>query len=590
MNALSTQRPSQQASSSRSAQPQPPPQPPPQQAPQSISAATHTGRSVFGTDEAMSRSDSGDGSALPSSASWAAKNAHIESRRSSKPASVAASSPVVAPAAVSAHAVEQQRAPSEPEKSTLETLQSAIPTSATDDYSWLDGEPSPNAFEGILKTVTTSNYKFVFDRSLYDSETMKRIEACPDLFDPQGGRARYIRAKAQEKERQKQEEERNVLGAMSAAEEEDEEAPASGSLQLGGEPETQDGPPESAGRRSAHQHTAIQPPFASSSAFPFSGPSFQTSNNLSRTLTPQQQQHLSLLRSQSNRQSPVSSNQYPGYTGTTSLHHHQQSNPFQMQNQSQAFSTAQGHARQASRFAFANDSSASTAIKPVGNPQLMAQQSAMMPSAQGKHFQNQSLQQSGMHSNHFYSGVQGPPPGLKSSGTPPISGGGMFGQGHGFAVAMGGSAGFGNNTGTKNSNEEIVRELMRTRNGSVNGQGPDVGKREFKFPFSQQPVTSDAPASSLLSSLYGSQLGTQLGYQDHNLQKQKKKGKKHRHANTSSSGGGGIVDLADPSILQARMHHGAAGQGHYGTQGQGGFNPNTNSMIYGGGYGGRWQM
>lgn len=164
----------------------------------------------------------------------------------------------------------------------------------------------------------------------------------------------------------------------------------------------------------------------------------------------------------------------------------------------------------------------------------------------------------------------------------------MFGQGHGFAIAMGGSAGFGNNVSSKNSNEELMRELLRTRNGSANGQGPDLGKREFKFPFSQQPMTSDAPASSLLSSLYGSQLGAHHGYQDHNLQKQKKKGKKHRHANTSSSGGGGIVDLADPSILQARMHHGAAGQGQFGAQGQGGFNPN--SMIYGGGYGGRWQM
>ena len=438
----------------------------------------------------------------------------------------------------------------------------------------------------------SSTFKFTFDRSLYDPDQLKQIDSFPPLFDDHGGFVRYQIAKVQEQERQKQEEERNVLGAISAAEEEEEEAPASGSLQLGGEPETQDGQQDNVGRMSAQQSNVIQPPFASSSAFPFSGSNFPPSNatNLTRTLTPQQQQHLSLLRSQSSRQSPINNNQYQqGYSGNTSLHHHQQSNPFQMQNQSQAFSTAQGHARQASRFTFANDSaSASTAVKPVANPQLMAQQSAMMPSSQGKNFQNQTLQQPGMHGSHFYSGVQGPPPGLKSSGTPPISGGGMFGQGHGFAIAMGGSAGFGNNVGSKNSNEELMRELLRTRNGSSNGQGPDIGKREFKFPFSQQPVTSDAPASSLLSSLYGSQLGAHGGYQDHNLQKQRKKGKKHRHANTSSSGGGGIVDLADPSILQARMHHGAAGQGQFGTQGQGGFNPN--SMLYGGGYSGRWQL
>ena len=164
----------------------------------------------------------------------------------------------------------------------------------------------------------------------------------------------------------------------------------------------------------------------------------------------------------------------------------------------------------------------------------------------------------------------------------------MFGQGHGFASAMGGSGGLGGGVGaTKNSNEELMRNLLRARGDNINGPGPDVGKREFKFPSSfQNPTTSNAPASALLSPLYGSHLGAYNGYQDHNLQKQKKKGKKHRHANTSSSGGGGIVDLADPSILQARMHHGGAGQGQFGIQGQGGFN--ANSMMYGGGYGGRY--
>ena len=161
----------------------------------------------------------------------------------------------------------------------------------------------------------------------------------------------------------------------------------------------------------------------------------------------------------------------------------------------------------------------------------------------------------------------------------------MFGQGHGFASAMGGSAGFGGNVGGKNTNDDLMRELLRSRNGSINGQGSDIGKREFKLPFTQQPMTSDAPASSFL---YGSQVGGHYGYQDQQLQKQKKKGKKHRHANTSSSGGGGLVDLADPSILQARMNHGAAGQGQFGAQGQGGYNPNN--MLYGGGYGGRWQL
>lgn len=94
-----------------------------------------------------------------------------------------------------------------------------------------------------------------------------------------------------------------------------------------------------------------------------------------------------------------------------------------------------------------------------------------------------------------------------------------------------------------------------------------------------------APVSGLLNPLYGQQLGL---YQDQVPQKQKKRGKKHRHANTSS-GGGGVVDLADPSILQARMHQGganaAAGQGLYGSQGQGGYN--HSNMVYSGGFG-RW--
>lgn len=164
----------------------------------------------------------------------------------------------------------------------------------------------------------------------------------------------------------------------------------------------------------------------------------------------------------------------------------------------------------------------------------------------------------------------------------------MFGQGHGFTSAVSGSLGLGRATGgNKNGNDELMREFLRGRNGAINGQGPDVGKREFDFLSSvNQPKTSNATsASSLLSSLSGFQLGVYNGHQDASLQKQKKKGKKHRHANTSSSGGGGIVDLADP-ILQARMHHGGAGQGQFGAQGQGGYS--SASMIYGGGYGSRY--
>ena len=581
MNAMSTQRPAQPALSSSSSKPPPiQPQPPPQQAPQIISAASQTIAPQSSRDEPISRSDSADGPALPSYANWAARNTTAESLRSSNSPSVSAPSPVITQADLAPQATEPQSSQSQ----IPHPLQN--PNAASSTPRRTARPKSPNPLERAVKVLTTTSFKLVFDRSAWSEEDLKIIDAYPPLFAPNGGHIELRREKEREHQRQQQEEERNVLGAISAAEE--DENPASGSFQLGGEPEPQGEPSESSGRMSVQQRQTSYAP--SPSAFPFSNTPFQqgTAANLPRTLTPQQQQQLALLRSSaSSRQSQINHSQFQqGYgQNASSLHGHQQSNPFQVQVQGHGFASGHGHARQASRFTFANDSaSASTAVKPAANPQLMAQQSAMMPPNQGKQYQ-----QSNNQNNLFFSGVQGPPPGLKSSGTPPISGGGMFGQGHGFASAMGGSANFNNNASSKNTNEELMRDYLRTRNGSLNGQGPELGKRELnKFSFAQhQPVTSDGPASSLLGSLYGSQLGFHHGYQENSLQKQKKKGKKHRHANTSSSGGGGIVDLADPSILQARMHHGVAGQGQYGAQGQGGYN-NASNMMYGGGYGRGW--
>ncbi|KAL8867698.1 MAG: hypothetical protein Q9174_005491, partial [Haloplaca sp. 1 TL-2023] len=574
INAISTQRPAGQPSSSSSAgkatQPAPQPQPPPQQAPQVLTAASHSMARQGSRDEPMSRSDSGDGSALPSSASWAAKNAQSESRRSSKPSSVSASSPQVQnsqavpsqtsnPSASAATAAPEQ--PSNPPSQPSATIpeDQALPRSV----------PQAHPLDRLLQTVMKSDFKFVFDRSQYSEEMLREIDAIPPLFDDNGGLVRYRLEKAREKERLKQEaeeaeERKKNLTALTTADE--DEAPASGSLQLGGEPETDDGRQSVGGRQSSEPRSAIQPPLSGTfGSLPFSNSAFGNNQMFNgRSLTPQQQQQLLMLRGM-NQQSPVNAGTQQSFTGQTSQHHHQQSNPFQ--NQGQEFSIP-GHTRQASRFTFANDTpSASTAVKPNAAPQLMAQQSAMMPSVQNKNFQHQNMQPSSHNKTHFYSGVQGPPPGLKSSGTPPISGGGMFGQGHGFTQPPSGLNTMG---GTKNTNEQLMQNLLRGRGDNMNGPGPDIGKRELQFSSAfQNPSTSHAPASALLSSLYGQQLGAYNGYQEHGLAKQKKKGKKHRHANTSSSGGGGIVDLADPSILQARMHHGGAtGQGQMGLQGQ----------------------
>lgn len=601
INAVSTQQPASIASSSASPNRAPQHQPPPQQAPQSIAAASQPMARQMSKDEPMSRSDSGDGSALPSSAAWA-KNPQIQqSRRSSQAASHSTPSPRTTQAILST------QLPNTQEELDTEALGNDIPLqqSVTDpDHCSpplsvtrsMKPEPHPQQtlMEECIKRVLNPNFKLTFNRAFFSQEEMREIDAYPPLFDPDGGFARYKWKKELEEERLKREdEERNILRAISAAEEDD--TLASGSLQLGGEPETSGESAVVVSPSNNEQRHIIQPPAyqSSSGVLPFGGPSsvMNTLNNLSinpRSLTPRQQQHLLLLKS-NDQQSVPQDNFQQGYATASSGHHHQPSNPFQTQNNQ--LGILQGHARQASRYTFANDSaSASAAVKPATNAQLMAQQTAMMPQAQGKSFATQPAQHPNLHGNHFYSGVQGPPPGLKSTGTPPISGGGMFGQGHGFASAMGGSTGLGGGSGVgKNSNDDLMRELLRGRSGAGNsGQGLDAGKREFMFPsLPYPPMTSTpAPAPGLLSSLYGSQLGAYPGYQDHAPSKQKKKGKKHRHANTSSSGGGGIVDLADPSILQARMHHSGAGQGLFGPQGQGGYQ--QNNMMYGGGYGNRW--
>jgi CCR4-NOT transcription complex subunit 4 len=234
--------------------------------------------------------------------------------------------------------------------------------------------------------------------------------------------------------------------------------------------------------------------------------------------------------------------------------------------QSGLFQGQQGHNRQGSRFSFANENpTSSTTVKLAANPRIMAQQSSMMPST----FHSQQAGQ------YYATSMPGPPPGLKSTGTPPS----MFGQGHNF-----GGSGF---AGGKDSNE-ILQSLIRGR--GAGNQAHDAGKRELLFssiPAQYIPSTTPSPVlpSARLAAVYEP---FSVSFQDLGS-KQKRKGKKHRHANTSSSGGSGLVDLADPSILQARMQHqqqsnAGVGQGLFGGQSQGGYNP---GMMYSAGYG-RW--
>ena len=604
MNAVSTQRPAPSSTGSSSSKPShqpPPPQPhhPPQQVLQTTVSASQPLTRASGKDEAMSRSDSGDGSALPTTASWA-KNPQIQrSRRSSQVASQSTPSPKTTPAKATARAIDDR--PAEDASAAIKetSIRSQAETAVSDFQVGPDDRKQvlktqvPIALEQAVKTVLESDFTWSLDRSLYDEEALDLIDNYPPLIDTNGGAVRHALKLEKERIRLKEEEaERNARQAAATAE--DDDNLASGSLQLGGEPEPQDNQSDTTSHMGNAQRNGLQQrSFASMSALDGQAPMVNEFSNLSfnnRSITPQQQQHLMLLKSSNQHNEPVFDQFQKGVGGNMSQHQPQLSNPFQAANQQ--LGPLSGHTRHASRYTFANDSaSASAAVKPSTNAQLMAQQSAMMPSNQMKPYSSHA-QQPPLHTN-FYSSVQGPPPGLKSSGTPPISGGGMFGQGHGFASAMGGGGfGSGNLGGGKTSNDDLMRELLRGRSGVGNGLGSDTGKREYMFPsFLQKPTTSTstpAPAPGLLSSLYGSQLGAYSGYHDQGLSKQKKKGKKHRHANTSSSsGGGGIVDLADPSILQARMHHGGAGQGQYsGNQGQGGYN--SNNMMYGGGFGRGW--
>ncbi|KAK7743709.1 transcriptional repressor general negative regulator of transcription subunit 4 [Diatrype stigma] len=548
LNSVHTQRPISNAASSRSASR---PQASASHPPPPVSHAMARTSSKEG-------SDIGDGPALPASANWA-RTTQQRSRRGSHATSGAASSPAIS-ASLPATA-----------ESPREVVDATPPPDANSDTNAASAtatrkaEKQP-ADEAVAKPSTPSNRTPPRRTDVLDfSAVLKILAACPasafappkdtttdsypPLFDVHGGERR--RALREEEEPPLDSEEVQVEDAEPADDE-----PGSGSLALGGEPEERDQGRNGSAFDQRRNHG--QPPIQRVNTDGPFGPSLTGFGGASaagsaggRTMTPQQ---TLLVRPQGSfiDQMP------PGLTS-----------------QSSSLFQGQGHTRNTSRFNFgASDSSNSTSVKLSTNPRILAQQSSMMPSS----YHPQS-------SGPFYAGggsMPGPPPGLKSSGTPPV-GGSMFGQGHGFAGSAFGAA-------SKDNSNELLQSLIRGR-GAGNGQAHDAGKREYLSFSNQYPSASStpAPASGLMASLYGNQPGA---FQDFGP-KQKKKGKKHRHANTSSSGGSGLVDLADPSILQARMQHQqqgnntGVGQGLFGGQSQGGYNPN---MMYGNSGYGRWAV
>lgn len=374
---------------------------------------------------------------------------------------------------------------------------------------------------------------FCFDDSVVSEAAKSAIATLPPLIDPQGGaKRRAMQNKEDVRNAQVDGEDKFRLEeqAKTAAEEAlDEDVMATGSLALGGEPE--DVP------RTAATRVAIGqlPQFTPTSNVPID----QLSNiNLNSGLPSQQQrQHMvnpATAVASRMAQPPVQSTAYE-------MSDFDRRGPQYSQAQ---YDQMSGHTRQGSRY-FNNDPKANT------NRYTTQQQP------------------------YFSSGVQGPPPGLPTAGTPPVSGGGMFAHGQGFT-----STGFG---ATKDNTE-----ALRARSGTNDQQI----KREFlPSPLNSGLLGSNplrSPPSATAPGVLNGMYGQYPAYQDPNFVKQKRKGKKQRHANTTSSGGGGVDHLAaDPSILSARVHQGAAGPGVFAGN-QGGYNQ-SNVAGYGtGSFNNRW--
>ena len=98
---------------------------------------------------------------------------------------------------------------------------------------------------------------------------------------------------------------------------------------------------------------------------------------------------------------------------------------------------------------------------------------------------------SSTYGQHRSSTQPRPPPGLKTTGTPPVSGGMTFGQGNGFTT--GGMPYGTGNANARNQNEEMMRELLRNRGAD------STTKRELPYPY---PGQSNAAVYGSMTASY----------------------------------------------------------------------------------------
>ena len=190
----------------------------------------------------------------------------------------------------------------------------------------------------------------------------------------------------------------------------------------------------------------------------------------------------------------------------------------------------------------------------------------------------------GQQTQQFYtSNVQGPPPGLKTTGTPPVSGGMTFGQGHGFAT---GGLQYGAGAPGRNANEEMMRTLLRGRDAG-SAAGGDA-KRELQHFTSPPPNHYSAAYPAVSQSTYGQQPAYSVFSSDGEKQQRGKKTKKkhaRQHGNTGSSSSSMDVGAADAHLLHPRFQ--AATGGLAGNAAHSGLY--TSNLMHGGSaYGGRW--
>lgn len=532
--------------------------PPPPQSQQPVASAS----------QPMTRQASGDQPqspvidrpALPSTASWASKPIQQQPSRaesrvpsgSTDPATISAM-----PAPVQPEAEQPQQAPTQPAAAAPSTTAQVVPK-----------QPRPrkprneSPLLNLLKNFSIDDFKFVFSVSSLPAADLEIVKNYPPLFDQNGGAKRRLRREREEEQR-RLEQQAQQFQQPPALEQEEDNPEMSGSLQLGGEPEER-APLGQSG-------SAIRPPGHDGGLdqrFQFGGVSSPAGIS-ERGLTPQQHQQLLLQTMKSPIDQSAFANQQASFQQPT--------NP-------------PGHQRNVSRFSFANDTaSALTSVKPVANPKLLSQQSSIMPQ-QG--FGGQQNQQ-------FYtSNVQGPPPGLKTTGTPPVSGGMTFGQGHGFAT---GGLQYGAGATGRNANEEMMRNLLRGRDaGSIGGGGNVEAKRELQQHFTSPPNHYSAaayPSVSQQPAAYGQQQppsappGYSVFSDGEKQQRGKKKSKKHARQHGTNSSSSSVMDggAADHSHLLQSRFQAATGGLAGGAAGHGGVYPSQ--LMHGGGnaaYGGRW--